>query len=83
MGDKAGTEKGFFPGKGAVDELVHDHKRSGREIFLEGTHRTDGKNVGTTGGFQALDIRPIVNHGWGDPMSPAVPRKESRLRLIE
>ena len=51
MGYKARTKKRFFPGKGTVDELVYNHKRSRRQIFLKGAHGTDGDQIPATGLF--------------------------------
>ncbi len=53
------AEKAFGPGKGAVDELIHNHEVARRHLFAERPAGADADHIGDAQPFQRVDVGAV------------------------
>jgi hypothetical protein len=55
-----GFVKGHLPLFGKINKLIDDHEIPPVDFFPQRSYGGGGHNVGTSGGFERRDIRPVI-----------------------
>src|ERR1035437_1708895 len=76
VGHQSGAKKTLLPGKGSINELVHNHEHAWPQILAQGTDRTDGDQVGHAGALQDINVGPVVDLGGRDPVPASMARQK-------
>ena len=61
MGNQSGSEKTFFTGKAAINELVNDDKSARRQFLFKRTDSADRNQVGHTSAFERIDVGAVID----------------------
>jgi hypothetical protein len=77
MRHTAGAEERVRPRMGAVDKLIDQHERAGRQFRLEGAAGRQRNEIGHAGAFERIDIGAIVDIARRQPMALVVPREKN------
>jgi hypothetical protein len=70
------AEEALLPGEGPVDELVHDHERSGWKLLAQRADRADRNDVGHAEALERVDVGAVVDPGGRDAMTAAMTGQE-------
>jgi hypothetical protein len=63
MGDQAGAEEALVAGEGLIDELIDDHKHSGRQLFLQRADRAHRDDLRDPGALERIDVGTKIDFG--------------------
>jgi hypothetical protein len=83
MSHKARREKGLFPSKRSVNELVDDDKSPWLQFFPQRTDCTYGEDITTTGSLKSGDIRPVINPAGRNSVANTVTRQKDGFRTMQ
>ena len=83
MGHASCSEKGFFPRKGAVDELIHDHEIPRRHMLSERSAGRNRDHVGCPQTLERVDIGTVGHRSRRMFVPPAVARQKGHFHTVE